>query len=413
MPLETGASLKEVVDKAEQISADLQIKKEALATAITSKKVPTNATDSLQVMKDNIDSIIVRSPIADDEIGVVQWEDGSYKGFKELDTYKVETSEDRTMKSYNLNRIANMQKIEKIENDYIIYCCGYTTALTSRTLSKVLLKTQTVIWDYISPRQIVMFDKDNFGNLYLLTIDSFVIKLDNNGKLVWEKQIRLNAQSSIVNITCHRNGFLYAGTTYDDNNYYLFKIDPSNGEILITKTYSRENRYRVLIMKSGRHDNYIYAYVNDSTTGRNLFKFDENLNEINRFNPVVYPVSDFFVGTDDMYYILYGSGVGKYNAAGTELWRSGTGTPVSIMMLDDFNTCYVTRSDFMLRIDSKGRIILPDYSDYTSRRIVDYIAPNLFACAYLKDADTWTSILYENIKTVEVVTIKENYNQIV
>ncbi|MBU5307042.1 hypothetical protein KQI18_04495 [Clostridioides mangenotii] len=62
----------------------MQTKKEGLATAITSKKVPTNANDSLQVMKDNIDSIIVRSPIAEDEIGVVQWEDGSYKGFKEI-----------------------------------------------------------------------------------------------------------------------------------------------------------------------------------------------------------------------------------------------------------------------------------------------------------------------------------------
>jgi hypothetical protein len=57
MSLETGASLKEVVDKAEQIDADLQTKKQLIATAVTGKDVPTNGSDSFQKMADNIDSI--------------------------------------------------------------------------------------------------------------------------------------------------------------------------------------------------------------------------------------------------------------------------------------------------------------------------------------------------------------------
>lgn len=129
MPLETGASLKEVVDKAEQISADLQTKKDGLATAITSKKVPTNATDSLQVMKDNIDSIIVRSPIADDEIGVVQWEDGSYKGFKE-ETYAREAMPitNRIYKGIKVPRNINRLTMDKDRNIYGAYNNTYISA---------------------------------------------------------------------------------------------------------------------------------------------------------------------------------------------------------------------------------------------------------------------------------------------
>ncbi|WP_304341654.1 phage tail protein, partial [Metaclostridioides mangenotii] len=76
-----------LTNKIDTVEADLKQSvssgKQLIATAVTGKDVPTNGSDSFQKMADNIDSIIVRSPIAEDEIGVVQWEDGSYKGFKE------------------------------------------------------------------------------------------------------------------------------------------------------------------------------------------------------------------------------------------------------------------------------------------------------------------------------------------
>ena len=77
MSLETGASLKEVVDKAEQIDADLQNKKQLIATAVTGKDVPTNGSDSFQKMAENIDSIKTKLPILEGDVGVTEDPEGN------------------------------------------------------------------------------------------------------------------------------------------------------------------------------------------------------------------------------------------------------------------------------------------------------------------------------------------------
>jgi hypothetical protein len=77
MSLDTGASLKEVVDKAEQIDADLQNKKQLIATAVTGKDVPTYGSDSFQKMADNIDSIKTKLPILEGDAGVTEDSEGN------------------------------------------------------------------------------------------------------------------------------------------------------------------------------------------------------------------------------------------------------------------------------------------------------------------------------------------------
>jgi hypothetical protein len=93
MSLETGASLKEVVDKAEQIDADLQNKKQLIATAVTGKDVPTNGSDSFQKMADNIDSIKTKLPILEGDVGVTELVDGQICGVTKIEqrqTYKTD-----------------------------------------------------------------------------------------------------------------------------------------------------------------------------------------------------------------------------------------------------------------------------------------------------------------------------------
>ncbi len=171
MPLETEASLKEVVDKAEQIGADLQIKKEALATAITSKKVPTNATDSLQVMKDNVDSIKTKLPILEGDVGVAE--------LKEVPSI------------YNITSAINQHYYK-----------------TSTFLSAE--------WqvDIPSPTGMKYCEVDNLGNVYTLYVETgsnektYIMQYSPEGELKWTREYQTRYQGEIQGIKACKDGLI-------------------------------------------------------------------------------------------------------------------------------------------------------------------------------------------------------------
>jgi len=141
----------EVDEKIADLKLSVADGKSKIATSVSGKGVPTNGSDSFQQMADNIDSIIVRSPIAEDEIGVVQWEDGSYKGFKKIDSIaeKIDTSE-KKQKIYALNTWTSIFDVDKEKN---IYTIGNSNTIDTRTLKKVQFDG-TVNWSYIMPHQV-------------------------------------------------------------------------------------------------------------------------------------------------------------------------------------------------------------------------------------------------------------------
>jgi hypothetical protein len=414
MSLDTGASLKEVVDKAEQIDADLQNKKQLIATAVTGKDVPTNGSDSFQKMADNIDKIDTKTPIAPDELGVIEWKDGTNQGFKEIDKLPVALPEDKKIfKSYDVNRIVDNLLIESTGNDYILYVSGTGTYTEERTVSKIFLKSKTIAWDYISPRRIRQIEKDSLKNIYILTIDGYLTKLNNNGQLVWEKQISINSTMTLNSITIH-NDYIYGGTTYDSskrNGFYILKIDPTDGNLINNKIINKQDHSTDYITH-GNYDNYIYIISSTTAFIRYIYKYDENLNLISEFYISSAWASHLNVWKDGSYYVFDGNNVVKLNPEGTKLWQKGIGSSNS-MVLNDFEVCYINRGDFIARVDSNGNDILPRYDEKNLRRC-KYLSPNLYVFSRSDSANLKViTILYENVEIVEGITIKTNYNDIV
>jgi hypothetical protein len=395
MSLDTGASLKEVVDRAEQIDADLQNKKQLIATAVTGKDVPTNGSDSFQKMADNIDSIIVRSPIAEDEIGVVQWEDGNYKGFKEtsFNSITLPISEQKnTMKDLGFS--VQRMNMDKERNSY---CSPYSRYSADSILRKISING-TVLWQYKFNGWVerVVFD----GNGHFITTGdsssetkTLVYKFTLNGDLVWVKEFPVS--------------IIQAFTTDDEFNVYVgYYSSSSEGQRFIKLDGNTGEEIKSIILTSVYAMDYnVKQNMIAVATGNAMSIYDKQLNLIktaitSTANQVIFHDDGSVTGSvsGSMFYL---------DSNLVRIWGCSFGANLHAVATNSLLDHFICANNEITRHDKFGSKLMTVSRTTNGNAVM--LGENLLSCL---TSNSYIYFLQDNFKVTENIVVKTIYDTI-
>jgi ligand-binding sensor domain-containing protein len=320
MSLETGASLKEVVDKAEQIDSDLQNKKQLIATAVTGKDVPTNGSDSFQKMADNIDSIKTKLPILEGDVGVTEDSEGNVYGVEKIEERQVYYSTKKFSNVWSLS--TNNMKIYNliVDNEGFLYLGG-STGLYKYD------KDKNKIWEYLGVNiNAIAIDKEN--NVYVGdSTNHKLIKFDSSGNILFEKIMQGKRITSLF-VT---DGYIYIASADSSSGFNpeLVKIDLQNNETLIYNQVYVDSMY---VAKDGS------IYIAHK---KGLVKLDSNDSLIWEDTSIIY-VDCVFIDKEGYVYISTDSEgrIQKYTSDGVVVWTNSGLSYLQDITLDEFGYIY-------------------------------------------------------------------------
>jgi len=114
------------------------------------------------------------------------------------------------------------------------------------------------------------------GNSFSSNKDPWVLKIDANGNIVWQKVYKTDRSEEAVKILKLNDGFILVGNTYGAYGYsiFLIKVD-DNGNVVFGKTYSG---YRVSSAALSTDGSVLLTGYFYSDTGSDIFviKLDSN-----------------------------------------------------------------------------------------------------------------------------------------
>nr|WP_312984354.1 hypothetical protein [Clostridioides sp.] len=97
-----ASEIKQALDAIEQKDAELQIKKNSIATTLSNKGVPTQGTDSFDTMIANVGNIKTKLTIPEGYIGVVEDINGNKYCITQIDfVEKIAILEELELSSYS------------------------------------------------------------------------------------------------------------------------------------------------------------------------------------------------------------------------------------------------------------------------------------------------------------------------
>ncbi|WP_304340476.1 PQQ-binding-like beta-propeller repeat protein [Metaclostridioides mangenotii] len=346
MSLETGASLKEVVDKAEQIDADLQNKKQLIATAVTGKDVPTNGSDSFQKMADNIDSIKTKLPILEGDAGVTEDAEGNVYGVSRYDlmqsyNYMKPLYEEAWSKQTTLYNIT-MLEVDSQSNLYV---------KTSTALCKMTNEFEE-IWKLDVGNSITSIVVDCEDNVYIsLSSTKEIKKITTDGDVIWS----CTTSKGVSTLKIGLDGVIY----YWGSDYYVMKISPdgveypicevktnqvissidaySDGTIYVANrgqltcvsksgeiewqkqiaTYSYDS---IVLIDSKKLINYFVLTTNNSNQIKTHFTISSNGNIVGSFDRgIILHVNTDYIGN---IYVAVGYTLTKLSSSGASVWST-------------------------------------------------------------------------------------------
>jgi hypothetical protein len=394
MSLETNASLKEVVDKAEQIDADLQNKKQLIATAVTGKDVPTNGSDSFQKMADNIDSIKTKLPILEGDVGVAEDVEGN--------VYGVEKIEERQV--YPVRRKFISQWKYSISNDFFLhFSAGITEDFFLLHPSKVEKRDPKYqyIWAYKLETNASQYysgittDKDN--NVYVIRSgqNTSLLKLSSNGELIFEKTVSAIKGGTKISNLCFKNNYLYIST---DKRLLKFSFE---GDLIWDYAHSKE-----ILNFDIDINNYIYI-VDGST-----------LTKLNESTEVVWNIVNYHTRIlikNDFMYTHNSNGAGyiyRFDIdSGDKIWELQVRTVMG-MGLDSFGNIYVllnylydNKTPNVFKYDKYGGLILQEQLAEAGELFLDS-----YANVYLKqEGGNYADFMrYKDNCSIEKIAVLKN-----
>ncbi|WP_051599213.1 phage tail protein [Metaclostridioides mangenotii] len=379
------ASLKQSVSSGKQL----------IATAVTGKDVPTNGSDTFQKMADNIDSIIVRSPIAEDEIGVVQWEDGSYKGFKEtsFNSITLPISEQKNTKkdlSFSMDRM----NMDKERNSY---CSRYARYKADSILKKISING-TVLWQYQFNGWVerVVFD----GNGHFITTGdgssetkTLVYKFTLNGDLIWVKEFPVS--------------IIQAFTTDDEFNVYIGYFSHADGERLIKLDGNTGEEMKSIVVTNG-----IYAMDYNAkqnmiavATGNAMSIYDKQLNLI---KTAVTSTSNQVIFHDDGSVTRSVSGSMSYLDSNlTQIWGYSFGANLYAVVTNSLLDHFVCANNEITRHNKFGSKLMTFPRSTNGNTVM--LGENLISCV---TNNGYVFFLQDNFKVTENIVVKTIYDTI-
>ncbi|MBS5787201.1 MAG: phage tail protein [Clostridioides difficile] len=350
--------------------------KSKIATSVSGKGVPTNGSDSFQQMADNIDSIIVRSPIAEDEIGVVQWEDGSYKGFKNITYSEIALPEsERRLVNYFKKAVshAGFYTVKYLmTQDYFLYASGSSRYSIESRVSKVD-RENNLLWQYQLDLWVAKIIEDKQKNILVLhgnvSENGYIVtKLGSDGSLKWVKIFP--GQQTINDITVDKNGDVFAirANLYSGQKTRVYKINGATGEEIKFKDYNYESTGYVI------NYNEKLNYMVFGTEFQIIF-IDTELEIIKETSPGRASWVSMFLDDDGNVYGSTINGVGKYDSDGKQIWSyANNGGQIGVNHLGD--SYFVSGSD-IIKLNSAG-VFEYRYVTY-STRMVQFFKDNVIA----------------------------------
>ncbi len=141
---------------------------------------------------------------------------------------------------------------------------GYLYALESNGQRKWQYKTDGIV------RSTPAIDDD--GTIYFGSEDGYLYALNPNGTLKWKKQLGFTDGYVkgwvVVSPVIDKNGTVYASSSVNGAHYYLYALDPNNGDIKWTFE-ANDHIYTTPVIGNnntiyfGSYDKYLYAVTTD------------------------------------------------------------------------------------------------------------------------------------------------------
>jgi hypothetical protein len=386
MALETTASLKQALYKMEQIDADLQNRRQLIATAVTGKDVPTNGSDSFQKMADNIDSIKTKLPILEGDVGVAEDSEGNVYGVNEF----------RRQHIYS-DKLKKVQKVWEYG--------GHSASITSMAIDK-----EGFIYSVSDDYSLIITSPDGIKLNQIKYTDKLTsIAVDNDGFIyigLYNSPMAtlLKISKDLTQVWSYTDEFMYRITSIAlDNNGFIYVASEDNAVRKI-------NNLGELIWKYKGHTGYVLSVAVDKdgnvysgSADKSVRRISPEGNEIWRLNDVV-GVNSVVVDNEGCVYSGNGNGVvKKISSEGKEIWSYSNSSWVNCLAIDSDNYIYCGYDLTVRKLDRYGELMWQfTSSGYAFNTIGFYDQGNI----YTNKTSTLIN-LKDNVSIEKIAVLKE------
>lgn len=360
----------------EDLKQSVSSGKQFIATSITDKGVPTSGSDTFPTMASNVGKIDTKTPIAADELGVIEWKDGTHQGFKEITSSKITLPEtERRLVNYFRQYVTQAGFYTNncyMTQDYYLYGSGRSGYAIESRVSKVD-REYNMLWQYQLDLWVEKIIEDNQKNILVLhgnvSEGGFKItKFDPEGNIKWVKTFA--GEQTINDITIDKFDNIYAlrGNLYTGQKSRVYKINGNTGEEIKFKDYNYTS------------DGYVMNYnkkLNRIVFGTEyqIIIIDTELESIKETSPGRGYWVSIFLDDKGNIYASTNSGVVKYNSDGIVIWdyssRGGK------MVINDLEECYFISGAAIYKLSPLG---VQEYLyTTTSTKKIQFLKDNLFA----------------------------------
>jgi len=391
MGLDINASLKQALDAIEQKTTELETKKDLIATVISKKGIPTQGSDTLNTMADNIKNIETDLPVSEGNEAVVKDLNGDIYDIKEI----------KKINNYSTNTIWGKKEHLFTISDVLIDNSGYLLSSDhgDSTHGAILLRTspdgsssRILYEDSTSKGNISSIATNTLGDFYVgFMTTGRILKLSSTGKVV--KTIVAPEVDSIDGMVCDRFGGVYivVGKTlakYDKDLNLIWKytdfshvaeglaIDSSSGGDYIYVATLGGQLYKFMTEGSGSSEtvkrvwdrswipNYIYSVVADSEENIYVGDSSGNVAKYSAQGKFIwgYPIASegirSIILSKNKDYIYLGEDGGlvhKINLDGELIWthKVSLGRGKARVTVDGEDNVYIGCSETIMRIEQE------------------------------------------------------------
>lgn len=362
----------DIADLKQSVSSGKQL----IATAITGRGVPTSGGDSFQTMADNIDSIKVKLPINEGDVGVTEDSEGNVFGVEKIinkHVYDIGVKVSQEW-SYVPSENISISRIG-VDSDGNIYC-------GNKQVIKISPEGEELWFYAVGVLTSITVDKDD--NIYYSTSEK-IGKIDSNKELIWEKNISVSGKMVID------DNYLYSYRSYYVSKHTL------DGDTIWTKS----SRYLISSLGVDSEGNVFYG-----TSNKELYKLSPDGNETWTLNDHTSNVYSLAVGSDGYVYTGSLGEIRKITPDGKEVWKIKKDTFVIMDIgIDNADNIYSS---------TNGRTAYkhsPDNEEYWRFEFTNInplcVAVDNNGYVYLGCSDKSVKKIKDNYKIAKIALLKE------
>lgn len=141
--------------------------------------------------------------------------------------------------------------------------------------------SNTITTPFPSQTKFIIYSNNNFyvlSNANNPLSRSWITKLDNNRNQIWQHELSGFAESMVLT---NDGNILFSHISPQFTNVQVSKLSDADGSLLSNQIFRTSNISKALLKKNSTD---YYLLTTDVSTISNLYRFDENLNELERLD---------------------------------------------------------------------------------------------------------------------------------